>query len=38
VFLEVNPHGEWGMLQRDLGLPIGEAIAAALIRLALQRR
>lgn len=36
VFLEVNPHGEWGMLERDLGLPIGEAIAAALIRLALE--
>jgi glutathione synthase/RimK-type ligase-like ATP-grasp enzyme len=37
VFLEVNPHGEWGMLERDLGLPIGEAIASALIRLALQQ-
>lgn len=36
VFLEVNPHGEWGMLERDLGLPIGEAIATALIRLACQ--
>lgn len=34
VFLEVNPNGEWGMLERDLGLPIGEAIAAALLRLA----
>lgn len=34
VFLEVNPHGEWGMLQRDLGLPIGEALADALLRLA----
>ena len=32
VFLEVNPHGEWGMLERDLGLPIGEAIADALLR------
>jgi glutathione synthase/RimK-type ligase-like ATP-grasp enzyme len=32
VFLEVNPHGEWGMLQRDLGLPIAEALAEALIR------
>lgn len=32
VFLEVNPHGEWGMLQRDLGLPIGEALADALLR------
>jgi glutathione synthase/RimK-type ligase-like ATP-grasp enzyme len=34
VFLEVNPTGEWGMLQRELGLPIGEALADALLRLA----
>jgi glutathione synthase/RimK-type ligase-like ATP-grasp enzyme len=34
VFLEVNPHGEWGMLERDLGLPIGDAIAETLVRLA----
>lgn len=27
VFLEVNPQGEWGMLQRDLNYPIGETIA-----------
>jgi glutathione synthase/RimK-type ligase-like ATP-grasp enzyme len=33
VFLEVNPHGEWGMLERDLELPIAEAIADALIHL-----
>lgn len=31
VFLEVNPGGEWGMLEHDLGLPIGDAIAAALM-------
>jgi MvdC family ATP-grasp ribosomal peptide maturase len=31
VFLEVNPSGEWGMLQRDLGLPIAESIANALL-------
>ena len=31
VFLEVNPLGEWGMLERDLGLPISEAIASALL-------
>jgi len=31
VFLEVNPSGEWGMLERDLGLPISEAIANALL-------
>jgi MvdC family ATP-grasp ribosomal peptide maturase len=31
VFLEINPSGEWGMLERDLVLPISEAIAEALI-------
>jgi hypothetical protein len=31
VFLEVNPAGEWGMLERDLGLPIAEAIAGTLL-------
>ena len=31
IFLEVNPGGEWGMLERDLGLPISEAIATALL-------
>jgi MvdC family ATP-grasp ribosomal peptide maturase len=31
IFLEVNPAGEWGMLQRDLGLPIAESIAGALL-------
>lgn len=31
VFLEVNPGGEWGMLEHDLDLPISEAIADALI-------
>lgn len=31
VFLEVNPTGEWGMLERDLQLPISEAIADALM-------
>jgi MvdC family ATP-grasp ribosomal peptide maturase len=31
VFLEVNPGGEWGMLERDLGLPISEALAGALV-------
>lgn len=30
VFLEVNPLGEWGMLERDLDLPISETVAAAL--------
>ena len=34
VFLEVNPTGEWGMLQHELGLPIGDALADALLRLA----
>lgn len=32
VFLEVNPHGEWGMLERDLELPISGALADALTR------
>jgi glutathione synthase/RimK-type ligase-like ATP-grasp enzyme len=32
VFLEVNPGGEWGMLERDLGLPISEALADALLK------
>lgn len=31
VFLEVNPAGEWGMLERDLDLPIGDAVAEALL-------
>lgn len=31
VFLEVNPLGEWGMLERDLDLPISEAIVEALL-------
>jgi MvdC family ATP-grasp ribosomal peptide maturase len=31
IFLEVNPGGEWGMLEHDLGLPISEAIADALL-------
>ena len=31
VFLEVNPSGEWGMLEKNLGLPISEAIAEALL-------
>ena len=31
VFLEVNPGGEWGMLERDLGLPVSEALASALL-------
>ncbi|ELS03782.1 RimK-like protein [Xenococcus sp. PCC 7305] len=31
IFLEVNPTGEWGMLERDLNLPISDAIAKALL-------
>lgn len=38
VFLEVNPHGEWGMLERDLELPISAAIADALLRRAESRQ
>lgn len=33
VFLEVNPNGEWGMLQAELELPIAEALADALLAL-----
>jgi MvdC family ATP-grasp ribosomal peptide maturase len=32
IFLEVNPGGEWGMLERDLDYPISEAIADALLQ------
>jgi glutathione synthase/RimK-type ligase-like ATP-grasp enzyme len=31
-FLEVNPVGEWGMLERDLDLPIADAIAEELCK------
>lgn len=31
VFLEVNPQGEWGMLQKELDYPIGETIAKKLV-------
>lgn len=32
IFLEVNPGGEWGMLERDLSYPIAEALAEALLK------
>lgn len=32
VFLEVNPTGEWGMLEAELGLPIAASIAETLLR------
>ncbi|MCS3532733.1 MvdC/MvdD family ATP grasp protein [Chryseobacterium sp. JUb7] len=31
-FLEVNPQGEWGMLQKDLNFPIAQKIADYLIK------
>ncbi|OKH52419.1 MvdC family ATP-grasp ribosomal peptide maturase [Calothrix sp. HK-06] len=31
VFLEINPVGEWGMLERDLNYAISDAIAEALV-------
>lgn len=31
-FLEVNPQGEWGMLQKELGFPIAQRIADHLIK------
>ncbi|MEH2335612.1 MvdC family ATP-grasp ribosomal peptide maturase [Nostoc sp.] len=33
VFLEINPMGEWGMLEKDLNLPIASAIADALLQI-----
>ncbi len=38
VFLELNPGGEWGMLERDLDLPISRAIADALLAPATETR
>ena len=32
IFLEVNPVGEWGMLEKELDLPISQAIATGLIK------
>ena len=31
IFLEINPQGEWGMLEKELDLPIANAIADALL-------
>lgn len=31
-FLEINPTGEWGMLEKDLNLPISEQIAKTLVK------
>ena len=31
VFLEVNPSGEWGMLEKELGYPIAATIAKSLL-------
>lgn len=31
VFLEVNPMGEWGMLEVFVGMPIADALAGALV-------
>ncbi len=31
VFLEINPAGEWGMLEAELELPIADALAEALL-------
>lgn len=38
IFLEVNPQGEWGMLQKDLGLKIGEAIAEKIANRILENK
>ena len=34
VFLECNPNGQYGWLEEDLALPISDAIASELIRIA----
>lgn len=31
TFLEINPCGEWGMLERSLGLPVADALADAMV-------
>lgn len=33
VFLEVNPHGAWLWLERLLGIPVSESLAAYLWKL-----
>ena len=33
-FLEINPNGEWGWLQKTVGVPIAEALVGLLINLA----
>jgi|SRR5581483_9056964 hypothetical protein len=37
VFLECNPNGQYGWLEEELGLPISEAVAAELIKIAKHR-
>jgi MvdC family ATP-grasp ribosomal peptide maturase len=32
VFLEVNPTGEWGMIQKELEYPVSDAIANAILK------
>ena len=32
VFLEINPNGEWGWLQKPTGLPIAEALCDLMVR------
>lgn len=34
VFLEMNPNGQYGWLEQELGLPISEAIASELLKVA----
>jgi glutathione synthase/RimK-type ligase-like ATP-grasp enzyme len=36
-FLEINPNGEWGWLQKPGGFPIAEEMSSLLIRLDLRR-
>ncbi|MDX2776707.1 hypothetical protein PV379_05095 [Streptomyces caniscabiei] len=36
IFLEVNPNGQYGWLEKTLGLPISKAVADELIQIGLQ--
>lgn len=33
VFLEINPNGEWGWLQKPMGLPIAETLCDLMIMM-----
>jgi glutathione synthase/RimK-type ligase-like ATP-grasp enzyme len=37
-FLEINPNGEWGWLQKPTGMPIAETMCDLLVDLDLQKK